>query len=331
MHKIYDFTIFEKIKTRIFWKQNEIIRLRQEIEKQKAQLQLLQEELKKQEQQTKQIISARIAEETNNLLYNRTWIKELNRTASGIPTVWGREERLHISPLAAVYSCLFNTNSGEITVGDYTFAGSNVSFLAGSHDMNLKGVLRRDTEFCSGYDIIIGSGVWLGSNCTILGPCRIGDNAVVAAGAIVAPGTDIETNSVYAGTPARKIKNILPETDIGGLHMQNALIREQGILYTDGFSEKRFFKIGKQEFCGHWIVANKAHIYTNREKVELVLHKEIEEKAEVLVICDDGSQKCIFADRDEDVSFVLKKGKDTSIELCSDVWGIGTVFVTSHL
>ena len=51
-----------------------------------------------------------------------------------------------------------------------------------------------------------------------------------------------------------------------------------------------------------------------------MLHKEIEEKAEVLVICDDGSQKCIFADRDEDVSFVLKKGKDTSIELCSDVW-----------
>ena len=36
-------------------------------------------------------------------------------------------------------------------------------------------------------DIIIGEGVWLGTNAIILGPNRIGDNAVIASGAVVTP------------------------------------------------------------------------------------------------------------------------------------------------
>ena len=319
--------MLKKILSQLFWKRNTIVRLQQEIENQKVQLNLFQEDLVRQKQQTEQIINAHIEEEANKLLHNQTWIKKLNRVSSGIPTVWGREERLHISPLAAVHSCLFNTNSGEITVGDYTFAGSNVSILAGSHDMYLQGVLRRDAEFHSGYDIIIGDGVWLGSNCTVLGPCKIGDNAVVASGAVVAPGTVIEANSVYAGIPAKKIKEIIPELDIEEQHLQSALAREQGILYAHGFSEKRIVRIGERELIGHWIVENKAIIYTNREKVNIVLHKEIEKKTEILMICDNERRKFVLAEKDEEKSFLLEKVKDASIEINSNVWGIGTVFV----
>ena len=135
------------------------------------------------------------------------YFEKLNFSLSANPTLWGPKERLHISEKAAVFTCMFNTSSGNITVGDYTFAGSGVSVLTGSHDVELTGLPRRDSEITEGNDIVIGSSVWLGSNCTILGPCKIGDNAVIAAGAVVTPGSEVEEGSIYGGVPAKKIRD----------------------------------------------------------------------------------------------------------------------------
>ena len=77
-------------------------------------------------------------------------------------------------------------------------------------------------------ETIIGSDVSIGHNATIHGAiiednCLIGmgatilDNAVVASGCIIAAnalvlsGTKLEPNSVYAGVPARKVKEVTPE------------------------------------------------------------------------------------------------------------------------
>lgn len=143
-----------------------------------------------------------------NLDVDVAYIKKLNYLCSSLPTVWGKEERLHISKLAAVSVCFFNTNSGHITIGDYTFAGSGVSILAGSHDVELTGLLRRDLDMTEGCDIQIGNGVWLASNCVILGPAVIEDNAVIAAGAVVTPGTHVPAGTIYGGVPAKEIGRI---------------------------------------------------------------------------------------------------------------------------
>lgn len=55
--------------------------------------------------------------------------------------------------------------------------------------------------------IKIGDGCWIGANSTILGGVTIGAGSVVAAGAVVV--RDIEENCVYAGVPARKVKELL--------------------------------------------------------------------------------------------------------------------------
>ena len=141
------------------------------------------------------------------LLGNRELLEKLNRQLSITPTVWGDPARLEIDETADVFTCFFNTNSGRIRIGQYTFAGSDVSLLAGSHDPKLTGYLRRDAELSEGCDITIGNGVWLASGCIVLGPCEIGDNAVIAAGAVVAPGTVVPAGAVYAGIPAKKINN----------------------------------------------------------------------------------------------------------------------------
>ena len=104
----------------------------------------------------------------------------------------------------------FNTSSGDIFIGEYTFTGHNVSIITGCHDYNETLKNRQEAAPMTGNDIIIGEGVWLGTNSIILGPNKIGDNAVIAAGAVVVPNTNIPANTIFGGIPAKLIKRINP-------------------------------------------------------------------------------------------------------------------------
>lgn len=54
--------------------------------------------------------------------------------------------------------------------------------------------------------IVIGRNVWIGAHATVLSGVTVGDNAVIAAGAVVTK--DVPANCVVAGVPAKIIKNI---------------------------------------------------------------------------------------------------------------------------
>ena len=124
------------------------------------------------------------------------------------PKIYGSEKRVNISKLSKVSNTLFNTFSGNITVKDYAFMGHNVSLLTGSHDIELIGEERMSDIPISGRDIIVGEGVWIGSNSIILGPCKIGKNSVIAANSVVLQ--DVAEGVLVGGTPAREIKKIFP-------------------------------------------------------------------------------------------------------------------------
>lgn len=57
----------------------------------------------------------------------------------------------------------------------------------------------------------IKQNAWLGANTTILPGVTVGENAVVAAGAVVSH--DVPDNTVVAGVPARVIKQIENEEE----------------------------------------------------------------------------------------------------------------------
>ena len=219
---------------------------------------------------------------------NREAMMILNRELSIVPTVWGRQDRLHISPYAAVNPCFFNTNSGEITVGDYTFAGSGVSLLAGSHDYNLTGLPRRDVELTEGCDITVGKGVWLCSECTVLGPCTIGDHAVIAAGAVVVPGTLVPPGSVYGGIPAKEIArlSLREESDPTDASMLAALKRCDHILFTDGWSDKVYDQ--KLEKTGHLLLKPEGELLISEACRELHLQYHKEDKGETVLSLSGG-------------------------------------------
>ena len=54
--------------------------------------------------------------------------------------------------------------------------------------------------------IHIGKRVWLGANVTVLAGVTIGNNAIVAAGAVVTK--DVPANTIVGGVPAKILKQI---------------------------------------------------------------------------------------------------------------------------
>jgi carbonic anhydrase/acetyltransferase-like protein (isoleucine patch superfamily) len=57
----------------------------------------------------------------------------------------------------------------------------------------------------------INDNVLVGMNAVILDDAVIESNSIIAAGAVVTKGTVVQSGSVWAGSPAKKIKDISPE------------------------------------------------------------------------------------------------------------------------
>lgn len=100
----------------------------------------------------------------------------------------------------AVSSCCYIQGINGIEIGDNTIFASGVKLISANHDFNnrAKPVKTRP--------IVIGKNVWLGANSVVLPGVEIGDNAIVAAGAVVT--NNVESNCVVAGTPAKLIKRL---------------------------------------------------------------------------------------------------------------------------
>ncbi|HKJ41369.1 MAG TPA: gamma carbonic anhydrase family protein [Sunxiuqinia sp.] len=80
-----------------------------------------------------------------------------------------------------------------------------------------------------GNDVIIAHGaivhgctihdhVMIGMNAVVLDDAVVESNTIIAAGSVVTKGTHVESGSVYAGIPAKKIKSISGELLEGEIH-----------------------------------------------------------------------------------------------------------------
>lgn len=130
------------------------------------------------------------------------------------PIIIGDRSRLHMHESVPRNEIIINLTSGSVTIGAESFCGQFVALLAGTHDHHQFGRDRRLAIPKEGLDIVIGEGVWLGSRATVLGPCRIGDHAVVAAAALVKD--DVPPYAIVAGVPARVVGSVRPDGDVGG-------------------------------------------------------------------------------------------------------------------
>jgi carbonic anhydrase/acetyltransferase-like protein (isoleucine patch superfamily) len=96
--------------------------------------------------------------------------------------------------------------------------GNKVNIQDGSilHTLYQKSVVEIGDNVSIGHNVIvhgarIESNSLIGMGAIILDHAIIGENSIIAAGSVVLDSTKVEPGSIYAGVPARKVKDVEPE------------------------------------------------------------------------------------------------------------------------
>ena len=106
-----------------------------------------------------------------------------------------------------LYRCFASSNCCYINATNGIYFGKNILFasgvklISGNHDFNDRESHIEESP------IVVKDNVWLGANVVVLPGVTIGKNTIVGAGSVVTKNLD--SNSVYAGNPAKKIKDLL--------------------------------------------------------------------------------------------------------------------------
>ena len=89
--------------------------------------------------------------------------------------------------------------AGGITIEDDVMVAANVQLISNNHDLY-------DHQILTCKPVRLKCNCWIGAGATILPGITVGENAVMAAGAVVTK--DVEDNTVVGGNPAKVIKRI---------------------------------------------------------------------------------------------------------------------------
>lgn len=112
-------------------------------------------------------------------------------------------EGLSIGNCVGISENCFIQVRGFLEIRNNVIIGPNSTIITENHVFNdieipirLQGTSRRG--------VLIGNSVWIGAGCTILDGVSIGENSIIAAGAVVV--SDVPPYSIFGGVPAKLIK-----------------------------------------------------------------------------------------------------------------------------
>ena len=87
----------------------------------------------------------------------------------------------------------------------------------------------------SSHGCTIKDNVLVGMGSIIMDDCIIESNSIIAAGAVVIKGTHVPEGTVFAGMPAKKIKDISPELSAGEVdRIANNYVKYSSWFKTEG-------------------------------------------------------------------------------------------------
>ncbi|MWV51274.1 acyltransferase [Rathayibacter sp. VKM Ac-2803] len=105
--------------------------------------------------------------------------------------------------------CSINASTavrGDVVLGSAVRVGAHTSILGFNHSMEPGTEVFRQPLTSRG--IRIGDDVWIGSHVVVLDGVRVGDHAVLAAGAVVTK--DVPSGAIVGGNPARRLRWRVP-------------------------------------------------------------------------------------------------------------------------
>ncbi len=135
-------------------------------------------------------------------LFSRLTGEEADESFSLFPpfyTDFGKN--IHIGKNVFINSgCCFQ-DQGGIVLGDGCLIGHQVVIATLNHDLDPK---KRGGMYPA--PVVLGKNVWVGAHATILAGVTIGDDSVIAAGAVVTK--NVPAGVVAGGVPARVIRQL---------------------------------------------------------------------------------------------------------------------------
>ena len=111
----------------------------------------------------------------------------------------------------------------KITIGKSTMIASDVTIT----DSDWHGIYDRTDYVASPKEIVISENVWIGERALILKGSKIGKNSIIGAGSVVTG--EIPPNCVYAGNPAKHVKDL----DKGDFKTRESLFTESSTYLND--------------------------------------------------------------------------------------------------
>lgn len=99
--------------------------------------------------------------------------------------------------------CYFDCKE-DVIIGNNCQIAMGVMFCTSTHVIG--SARKRGSDKTYRYPIKVGNGCWIGARALIMPGVTIGEGCVIAAGAVVT--RDCEPNGLYAGVPAKRIKEL---------------------------------------------------------------------------------------------------------------------------
>ena len=113
-------------------------------------------------------------------------------------------ENLNIGDNVSIWPMVYIDAYGGIDIGNDVSIAHSASILSFEHTFKSREIQIKDQEVVS-LPVKIHDNIWIGAKATILGGTKVCTGCVIGAGSVVT--RDTNSNAVYCGVPAKKIKD----------------------------------------------------------------------------------------------------------------------------
>ena len=113
-------------------------------------------------------------------------------------------QNLKIGDNVSIHPMSYIEAYGGITIGNDVSIAHNTTIMSVSHNFD-NAEIPINSQGITGMPVEICDNVWIGAKAVILGNVKVSRGCVIGASALV--NKDTQENAVYAGVPARFIKN----------------------------------------------------------------------------------------------------------------------------
>ncbi|AZN36746.1 sugar O-acetyltransferase [Iodobacter ciconiae] len=172
----------------------------------------------------KELVKMRVAARLLSEKFNRTSALKLKKRTRILKSLLGKcGKNIYIEP---TFNCDYGSNiyigknffanfgliildAAEVRIGDNCFIAPQVGIYTATHPIDEQERIQR---ICYAKPIYIGDSCWIGGHVTINPGVTLGNNVVVASGAVVTKS--FGDNVIIAGNPAKIIRHIEPANSV---------------------------------------------------------------------------------------------------------------------